>query len=258
MIGVDFQGRYYGSSLGRFTSADDGTDQDSGNPQSWNLYSYVRNNPLAYTDGDGRSVNVCLNDENGNQHCTQMENDQYAAASQGNVGTNAPTLDQVGMNGDGNGNFNATNITDSNGNIIGTATYASDGGADYYANRNGINFLTYQTGPVIDAMGQGLKTMASIVFPFTSLVGNAVVGSDSSQAKLAAMSRKPRKLGQFKGADSLRRENKIARDIIKQLNLQGKQAEEVHDIIQGASIDAGEKLGFTELLEIVKTTLGLL
>jgi hypothetical protein len=49
-----------------------------------------------------------------------------------------------------------------------------------------------------------------------------------------------------------------ARDIIKQLNLQGKRAEQVHDIIQGASIDAGEKLGFTELLEIVKTTLGLL
>ena len=87
---------------------------------------------------------------------------------------------------------------------------------------------------------------------------NAVVASDSSQAKLAAMSRKPGKLGQFKGADSLRRENKIARDIIKQLNLRGKQAEQVHDIIQGASIDAGEKLGFTELLEIVKTTLGLL
>ena len=31
-------------------SADDGSDQDADNPQSWNLYSYVRNNPLKYTD----------------------------------------------------------------------------------------------------------------------------------------------------------------------------------------------------------------
>ena len=52
--GLDnFGFRYYGSPLGRFMSADDGTDQVADNPQSWNLYSYVRNNPLRYTDPDG-------------------------------------------------------------------------------------------------------------------------------------------------------------------------------------------------------------
>lgn len=129
------------------------------NPQTLNLYSYARNNPLTYNDPDGHDVNVCLNDENGNQHCQQMTNDQYAAASKGNPGTNVPTLDQVGMNGDGSGSFNATNITDSNGNVIGTATYVSDGGADYYANRNGINFLSYQTAPVVN--GSAYATGAS-------------------------------------------------------------------------------------------------
>jgi hypothetical protein len=38
-------------------------DQHTGDPQSWNLYSYVRNNPLRFTDPDGHD---CTEDENGN------------------------------------------------------------------------------------------------------------------------------------------------------------------------------------------------
>ena len=57
------------------------------------------------------------------------------------------------MNRDGNGNFSATAITDSNGNTVGTATYISDGGLTDYANRNGIDFINTQTAPVVNAMG---------------------------------------------------------------------------------------------------------
>lgn len=46
----DFGFRFYGSSTGRFMSPDDGTDQDSGSPQSMNRYSYARNNPLNSVD----------------------------------------------------------------------------------------------------------------------------------------------------------------------------------------------------------------
>jgi RHS repeat-associated protein len=55
--GLDYFGaRYYGSALGRFTSADiPFADQDEYDPQSWNLYSYVRNNPLRNIDPDGRT-----------------------------------------------------------------------------------------------------------------------------------------------------------------------------------------------------------
>jgi RHS repeat-associated protein len=46
--------RYYRFSMGRFTSADSPfADQNPDFPQSWNLYSYVRNNPLKFADPTG-------------------------------------------------------------------------------------------------------------------------------------------------------------------------------------------------------------
>jgi RHS repeat-associated protein len=53
--GLDYFGaRYFGAALGRFTSPDDPlVDQHVSDPQSWNLYAYVRNNPLKNTDPFG-------------------------------------------------------------------------------------------------------------------------------------------------------------------------------------------------------------
>jgi len=48
-----FGARYYASSMGRMMSPDSGIDQHPEDPQSWNLYSYVRNNPLNSVDPDG-------------------------------------------------------------------------------------------------------------------------------------------------------------------------------------------------------------
>ena len=65
--GLDyFVTRYYSGVQGRFSSPDSfGYDQRPGDPQSWNLYGYVRNSPLRYTDPDGRA---CVSDENGKEH----------------------------------------------------------------------------------------------------------------------------------------------------------------------------------------------
>jgi RHS repeat-associated protein len=52
-----FGARYYSWAAGRFTSPDKPfADQDADNPQSWNLYTYVRNNPLRYLDPTGEGV----------------------------------------------------------------------------------------------------------------------------------------------------------------------------------------------------------
>ena len=187
--GLDYFGaRYLSSSMGRFTSPDY-ADEDDGplsipyynpqNPQSLNLYSYVRNNPVTHSDSDGHDVNVCTNDANGNQHCTQMSNDQYAAAQKaGNGGLNVPTLDQVGSNGNGSGQFNATNITDSNGNSVGTATYVSNGPTDYYANSAGYGILANASATVGSVKGVAAFYGASAVGAIGLYAAGATAGAE--------------------------------------------------------------------------------
>jgi RHS repeat-associated protein len=53
--GLDyFNARYFGPALGQFTSPDPmNAGADRSDPQTWNGYSYVRNNPLALVDPSG-------------------------------------------------------------------------------------------------------------------------------------------------------------------------------------------------------------
>jgi RHS repeat-associated protein len=59
--GLDyFLARYYSSAQGRFTSPDPliYAATRPGDPQQFNLYAYVRDNPLKFTDPDGKDLNV--------------------------------------------------------------------------------------------------------------------------------------------------------------------------------------------------------
>lgn len=87
-----FAARHYGSSIGRFMVPDPAGNvvADFSNPQTWNMYSYARNNPLTYVDPSGLDpILPCVNDTDPNT---------------GNIcatGTGAPGLAQGG--GDNSG-----------------------------------------------------------------------------------------------------------------------------------------------------------
>ncbi len=52
-----FNARYFGAALGRFTSPDPANAGAKMNdPQTWNPYSYVRNNPMNATDPSGMRI----------------------------------------------------------------------------------------------------------------------------------------------------------------------------------------------------------
>ncbi len=69
--------RYYFPSTARFLSVDPGRDYDVSHPQSFNLYAYVRNNPVRFTDPDGR-----------------LTEDETKRAAQGAAATTGATLVQ--------------------------------------------------------------------------------------------------------------------------------------------------------------------
>jgi RHS repeat-associated protein len=54
-----FAARYYDPTLGRFTTQDPERGKLT-DPQTMNLYVYCRNNPLKYTDPDGRWINIAI------------------------------------------------------------------------------------------------------------------------------------------------------------------------------------------------------
>ena len=109
--GLDYFGtRYYGSALGRFTSPDPlmATPERLLDPQEWNMYAYVRNNPLSNTDptgldiwlqGCGKDSSTCqgnyvgTTDKDGNFTRTHLTGDQTANAT---IGENGISVTQDG------------------------------------------------------------------------------------------------------------------------------------------------------------------
>ena len=59
--GLDYMlARYYTSGSGRFLQVDPGYDYDSMDPMSWNLYAYVRENPVRYMDVSGLTLKEAI------------------------------------------------------------------------------------------------------------------------------------------------------------------------------------------------------
>jgi RHS repeat-associated protein len=91
---LDYFGeRYYASVQARFVSADRPfADQDSFEPQSWNLYSYVRNNPLRYVDDFGDKITYTSPELEAISNALRAESQSYNTALKGFEGSGAPDL----------------------------------------------------------------------------------------------------------------------------------------------------------------------
>lgn len=92
--GLDFVGaRYLASAQGRFISPDPLyiTSQKIRWPQQWNLYTYAANNPLRFTDPDGREVRLVCQGDKKEENCANVVadlNDRQGAAFQTKLGDN--------------------------------------------------------------------------------------------------------------------------------------------------------------------------
>lgn len=92
--GLDYFGaRYYGNVFGRFTSADSfSKDSELADPQRWNLYSYVRNNPLKYVDEFGEELKFASPELEAVVTETRGQSPTFDQALKGFEGLGAPDL----------------------------------------------------------------------------------------------------------------------------------------------------------------------
>jgi len=108
--GLDYFGaRYMSAAQGRFTSPDAPfADQHVGDPQSWNLYAYVRNNPLRYVDPTGNAIELTGDEEERKKALAAIQASLGNSKASANLYIN-PELDKkgnqtgrffVGINGD--------------------------------------------------------------------------------------------------------------------------------------------------------------
>jgi RHS repeat-associated protein len=140
----EFPARYYGSSLGRWITADplpwiqwqQGKEDDQKkfavfllNPQNFNMYAYVLNNPLNHTDPTG--MNACGTKDDSSCKVTVTFADR-------SKDKNGHYNDQfAGLKG--NDSYNATATVSVNGKVVGTFL------ADTVSSGNG-NFATIKNG----------------------------------------------------------------------------------------------------------------
>jgi hypothetical protein len=168
-------------------SPDDGSDQNPFNSQSWNLYSYGRNNPLIGRDDDGHTYNVCPpGATSGSSQCTNIDDKTFEAEQK---------QDQA------NGvSYAHGTISDSSG-VQGTYTHDPDIAGDPAANiaamgnignqgMGAINWFAQQM--VINAATDGLFGVAGEAFQasrFSSQIGRNAMKGAAGEATAKAILR---------------------------------------------------------------------
>jgi len=165
-----FGARYYGSSMGRFTSPDEAfANFDQKDPQSFNMYSYVENKPLSATDPDGHDVHVCIQ---GGQ-CFDATDDQWKALQQSAPSNVTFQLTPLG-----------TGTVSCNGSVCGTAQYFERGmqdesGGELMGIAGGMaigKVVGAVAGAVAGWFGRGAAEEGGVVIGRTSELGEGALG----------------------------------------------------------------------------------
>lgn len=100
-MGVDYFGaRFYQGNMSRFYSPDPGNASAvPEDPQSWNGYSYVGNNPSTRTDPDGENYQVCDSKGNNCADLTDQQYEDYREQNQNQTVTASGDIYQINPNG---------------------------------------------------------------------------------------------------------------------------------------------------------------
>jgi RHS repeat-associated protein len=231
--------RYYSAAAGRFLSVDP-LDGDPRDPQSWNRYAYVRNNPIDRTDPDGRedkkwNVQQIINEAG--EYVEGIENG-YVSSVAFEIGHHAPT---------------------SGANALGQAV-GSTMALVQSVDEAGTGAAVAAAGGMVTVLSGGSASPVSV--PAVAVGGVAVVhGTISAGVSIvniaSAMSgikqRKEGTLGEFKGTDAKGRENKQVHDAMRKAGHGNDPAKrrEIHDTLQGQS-----KKTFQELVRFIKDYFG--
>jgi RHS repeat-associated protein len=167
-----FGARYYGPNLARFMVPDPAGNAvaDPANPQSWNLYAYVLNNPLSYSDplglfcaylddagtGVGSIDANSDKDECGDNGGYWIVGD-YGGGSWININAENGTVMGLGYDSNGNGEVSVAGAAGSNPWGAWTQTFNSPGLSQPTAANNGT--LPNGDVPIYGLNGQGAQIL---------------------------------------------------------------------------------------------------
>lgn len=242
--GLNFaQNRYYSPTMGRFTSPDEPfADQWEDDPQSWNLYTYVGNNPLLYIDPFGLWKKRV---ENGVIFYEAEKGDTFTSLAK-ELGVDAQSLV----------NFYHQGEDIALGQIFNVSNYLDD-----REERDSLIVTGHDDifdSPPVELSGprpapKPLSVFKRQLAPNTPLYPTMRLPDLPSLPRInpnifakGTLRRKPGSLGKFKGRDALRRENKVVRDVAKKLKLTDDQWDQLHKAV------SGEGMGYKEILKIAE------
>jgi len=177
--GLDYFGaRYYSGAQGRFTSPDPvfASAAHLTDPQMWNAYAYVRNNPLRLTDPTGLDFYLTCTHTNDNAStCQQVQNGGSNVWVQGTTEANGSfTANLIGNDDNGNlidrnhgdaaynGYFDQSGVhlASANGTVSGQGQFVE---GDPQTNVNGAGIFNGLVGQFVSACGGSCQARGSLL-----------------------------------------------------------------------------------------------